>query len=92
MEIIYSDGRREDHGKQADLIKLGTLQKIVGGYIEMIRLGQNSEYFIVINEDGIGKDLPINFMATRVCHEAKAIFAEDCIVGNAVILHNSEFD
>ena len=90
MEILFTDGRRENHGRKTDLVKLNLLQKIVGGYIEVLRL--DHEHFIIFNEDGNMKNMPINITATNICHEAKIIWHDDCIVGDAVILHNTEFD
>ena len=65
-------------------IEFSQLQKIVGGYIEMITLKNGDQ--IVFNEDGISLGLPINLDASR-------IVSVDCgfpqsIVGHAVVLKN----
>lgn len=38
--------------------KLEIYQKLVGGYIEVIRFG---DYFLIVNEEGRLRDLPDNF-------------------------------
>lgn len=47
---------------QGRTFELEEAQKLVGGYIEIVRLP--SDRIAVINEDGIGLDLPYNWPAT----------------------------
>ena len=63
---------------------LDSLQKEVGGYIEVVALP--GERHMVINENG--KDGPhmINHTATAIAHEAESIMPTDYIAGVAVII------
>lgn len=63
---------------------LHELQSIVGGYIELVRLGNGN--VMVINEEAKGKiGTTINVSATRIARERQAIWAHDCIVGDALV-------
>lgn len=63
---------------------LTELQCLVGGYIEIVHLG--NEEVMVIREDGkMCQDTEINHSATRIAREKQAIWAHDCIVGNALV-------
>lgn len=63
---------------------LRELQNIVGGYIELVCLGNGN--VMVINEEAKGKiGTEINVSATRMAREHQAIWAHDCIVGNALV-------
>lgn len=59
VAIIHTDGRVERVVAKADL---SFFQKSVGGYIEVILLGDCDMY---INEDGVADDLSVNPRATR---------------------------
>lgn len=63
------------------------LQKIVGGYIQIIRL--NDELMMIIDEDGkIKGHQPINQFATLLAHSYIAIDESDFIVGKAFICYS----
>lgn len=63
---------------------LRELQSIVGGYIELVRLGNDN--VMVINEEAKGMmGTVINVSATRIAREHQAIWAHDCIVGDALV-------
>ena len=64
------------------------LNKLVGGYIEIIRL--NEDLVMVINEEGKLQNLPYN--ATATMYYQNYVSPYDCIVGNAVIMSNTEID
>lgn len=53
-------------------------QGIVGGYVELVRSPTRPEWQILVNEEGLLKDLPFNEEATELCGTG--------IVGNAIIL------
>ena len=53
-------------------------QKIVGGFVEMVRSPTNPDIQILVNEEGLIQGLPFNKEATELCDTG--------IVGNAVIL------
>nr|DAT47437.1 MAG TPA: protein of unknown function (DUF3846) [Caudoviricetes sp.] len=63
---------------------LNELQLLVGGYIEIVQLSKDE--VMVIQEDGkLCQDAEINHSATRIAREHQAIWAHDCIVGNALV-------
>lgn len=63
---------------------LRELQSIVGGNIELVRLGGGN--VMVINEEAKGMmGTVINVSATRIAREHQAIWAHDCIVGDALV-------
>jgi len=64
---------------------LEDLQQKVGGYIEVLSLGDGSQ--LVVNEDGYPKGLPVNDEAATLVakHGANPAPRYD-IVGNAVVL------
>lgn len=63
---------------------LTELQNLIGGYIEIVQLGKDE--VMVIQEDGkMCQDAEINHSATRIAREKQAIWAHDCIVGNALV-------
>lgn len=63
---------------------LTELQCLVGGHIEIVLLGGGE--VMVIREDGkMCQDAEINHSATRIAREHQAIWAHDCIVGNALV-------
>jgi len=60
-------------------------QKIVGGFVEMVRSPTNPDIQILVNEEGLIQGLPCNKEATELCDTG--------IVGNAVILKgNARWD
>ena len=62
--------------------KLGELQRLVGGLVEIVTLTANT--IMVINEEGKGC-LPKNVKATVMAKALGAIFPEDHIAGNALL-------
>lgn len=65
--------------------QLGELQKIVGGYIEIVSLLDNE--IMVINEEGKLADLPINENATEIYNEVDGFY--DYIVGDVLVCDSS---
>lgn len=61
--------------------QLGELQKIVGGYIEIVSLLDNE--IMVINEEGKLSDLPINENATEIYNEVDGFY--DYIAGDVLV-------
>ena len=53
-------------------------QKIVGGYVEMVRSPTHRDWQILVNEEGLLLDLPFNAEATDLCGTG--------IVGPAIVL------
>tara|TARA_R110002167_G_scaffold135451_1_gene321894 strand:+ start:7871 stop:8143 length:273 start_codon:yes stop_codon:yes gene_type:complete len=63
---------------------LDQLQKLVGGYIEVLELKDNTQ--LIINEEGKMMGLPYNDTATQIMHYNFGRSA-DYVVGDAIILH-----
>lgn len=75
--IIKANGERkpvENHG-------LHGWQKAVGGYIEAV---YGTDFVLIVNEEGLLKDLPLNVEATRI--------AKRPIVGNVIYFTIEEWD
>ena len=53
-------------------------QKIVGGLVEMVHSHKQPDWQILVNEEGLLRDLPYNQEATELCGTG--------IVGHAIIL------
>ena len=64
---------------------LDELQKLVGGYIEVIPAREKG-YILVINEEGKLENLPYNGRATELAD----IYLWDYIVGDALLCKDSE--
>lgn len=82
--IIYPDGREEKISPaNGNDFSLEEVQKIVGGYIEVVGLSDGN--ILVLNEEGKLCGLDENPKATVIAHEHKAMFPHDYIVGNVLI-------
>lgn len=68
---------------------LEELQEAVGGYIEMITVG---EAYFVLNEEGKLNKLPLNNVATAMALAYDAIWEDDFIGGNVLICRKDELD
>lgn len=66
---------------------LETLKQAVGGYIEVVALGEGR--CLVVNEDGLALGLPHNLMATTLMHMA-GHHPTSSISGNAVLCEPGE--
>lgn len=62
-------------------LTLATMQKLVGGYIEMVRLGGNE--YLVVNEEGLLDGLPLNVVATAL-YQGIPRRHDGVIVGDAI--------
>lgn len=85
----------EDSSDNDGAFSLADMQKMVGGYIQAVRLNpvivhEDTRYtWLVINEEGKLLSLPINNNATLMA--VSAIRPDDYIVGDALMLEESEF-
>ena len=80
-KIIYTDKGAEDYTpKNGTTFELEEMQKIIGGYIEPIRL--NDGRMIIVDEDGKSKDKAVNIPATNILRRDH--FTTDYIVGTAI--------
>ncbi len=57
-------------------------QKVVGGLIEVVNLGDGM--IIVCNEEGLFMDFDVNFKATDICLENSSIRPGSAIVGDVL--------
>ena len=81
-KIIYTDKEEEDYTpKNGRTFILEEMQKIVGGYIEIIRL--NDGRIIIVNEEGLLQGLPVNIEATNILRRDHS--TTQYIVGNAIV-------
>ena len=81
-KIIYTDKKAEDYTpKNGTTFELEEMQKIVGGYIEVIRL--NDGRIIIVNEEGLLQGLPVNIEATNILRRDHS--TTQYIVGTAIV-------
>ena len=77
-------------------LTLEAMQKMVGGYIQQIRLAKpvvvgDIRYVVLIcNEEGKLSGLPFNAIATRIAKLDNSIMIGDVIVGDAILLTAQE--
>ena len=82
--ILYStDGTQKTINFAGKFAPLKELQKLVGGYIELIYLKDNM--ILVVNEDGLGYNLPSNKNATKIVVSQNKGYG---IVGNAFLINS----
>lgn len=76
------------NGEKSELAdtKLETLQKAVGGYIEMVETKDGD--IMVINEEGKIENLPVNPFATELYKYG----SDDPIMGDVVIAKRNEIE
>ena len=81
-KIIYTDKEAEDYTpKNGKTFALTEMQEIIGGYVEPIRL--NDGRVIIVNEDGLNLNLPVNIEATNILRRDHS--TTQYIVGTAII-------
>lgn len=81
MVIIRANGTNELVG---DEVSLATLQRIVGGYIEVVAIPDGA---LVANEDGYSMGLPPNRAASMLAHASGRPMM---LVGDVVVLDCEE--
>ena len=62
-------------------------QKLVGGLVELVTLTSGDQ--LLINEEGLLKNLPVNEHATYIASHQSYVMMHDGIRGNAVLLKGS---
>ena len=60
------------------------LQKMVGGYIEILALDKTTQ--MIVDEEGLLKDKPCNQIATGIARKSESLYDGIIIVGDVVIL------
>lgn len=82
--VFQIDGQMTQHSPEnGKHYTLEELQKLVGGYIQMITLPE--DMVMVINEEGKMNRLPLNTRATELAVLSGSIYPNDFIVGVALI-------
>lgn len=69
-------------------VSLETLQKAVGGYIQIVPT--NDGRLLVLDEEGKLKEKPVNATGTKLTRGVVADW--DLIVGDVVVANNDEID
>jgi|TARA_X000001382_G_C3111505_1_gene160069 hypothetical protein len=64
--------------KKEDRPSLQKAQELVGGLVEIVRSPDNPTWQVLVNEEGLLRDLPFNEEASKICNTG--------IVGDVVIL------
>lgn len=81
-KIIKADGTEEDFTFEGEFPGLEAMQKAVGGYIEVIAIGESK--VMVLNEEGKLEGLPENDKATTMTRGILSPF--DVVVGDVIIM------
>ena len=63
---------------------LAELQGAVGGYIELVQM--EDDHYMVVNEDGLGRDLPFNDRATFLLSNGSLIVGDVVICPTRMVL------
>lgn len=89
--IYYANGEiKEVTPKNGTDFQLEELQEIVGGYIWVIGLQEDTEQrIIVVNDEGKLKGLQMNEKATELAQGFDAISQIDYIVGDVLVCNDS---
>jgi hypothetical protein len=80
--IIYANGT-DSVFMSENAPDYDTLNKAVGGWLEGVALVGVTAY---VNEEGKLKGLPVNALATRLAHRDEAIYPQDTINGDMIVL------
>ena len=80
--VYYPNGDfQETQPNNGSTFELEELQEVVGGYIEIVRL--NDGRVIIVNEDGLSLNLPVNIEATNILRRDHS--TTQYIVGTAIV-------
>ena len=84
IKILTPDGKIHlDCVPDEEGLCLAALQKLVGGYIEVVPLPGTR--YLVLNAEGKILSLSPNPMATKLAHDAESICSDDYIAGTAIL-------
>lgn len=91
VSMKYTVYKTDDsqHQFDAEKLDLQTMQKVVGGLIEIINL-QNG-YIMIVNEEGKLNNLPINIQASIIFQHALNV-TDDFIVGDVIVAPENMVD
>jgi len=82
--LIKVDGSTFTAQPAHKMYTLAELQTLVGGYVTPVAIPTDPDLVMLVDEDGIPKQLEIN--------QAASVLATQTICGDAFILHRSRFD
>lgn len=85
IKIINWDGQGNKEFTRDKKPELAELQEAVGGFIELVRLGNGKEMYV--NEEGKLTGLKLNYSATKM-YRAKYPNVNDVIVGNVIYIES----
>jgi hypothetical protein len=87
-KILKADGSREAIGApKSKGFKLNEIQKIVGGYVELVMLSPRT--IMLVNEEGKLMNLPVNKVATRIFRRMRR--SADTIHGDVLVCATEHF-
>lgn len=86
--IHKTDGTKVYVSPDAKTYSLEELQRVVGGYIEIVRL--TAEVMMIVNEEGKVNGLPVNENATKLLRTC--LLTDDFIVGDALVCDAHHID
>lgn len=89
MRIIKADGTITDYKPAGKRITLEEMQKIVGGYIEIVSL-RSEKKRMVVNEEGAIIPLKPNFLATVIYR--KETGSQSAIFGDVLLTDWNDID
>ena len=92
MAKFYKIGHPVEEVKPKDkFFSLKELQKFVGGYIEIVSLGDGTK--LICNEEGKLDGLVVNHPAMVAAREhGWTLFPDDYLVGNILLMDDSELE
>ncbi len=82
-QVMHPDGCITHHNPKGARWTLREVQALVGGYVENVRIPGDRERTALVDEEGMLKELPLNYGASLMLGQA--------IVGPAVILPSKFF-
>ena len=82
-KILRADGRAQFIQPAGPLYVFKDLQGWVGGYIRLVRVPDRPDLVLVVDEDGIPKELPPNRDASLV--------ALQTLLGDAILMRRDRF-
>lgn len=87
--IIPADEAQAVRIEDPDELTYEYLRECVGGYLQAVEIGDLNLY---LNEEGKLEGRPINRRATELALANQAIFADDVIVGDVVLIGPADDD
>lgn len=86
--ILYTNGRIEVIGQDEEELELEKLQKIVGGFIEIVNTRFRTDLTMVVDDEGLLKNKPLNPYATLLYG---GVLSGAHIAGDAVLCIRKDY-